>query len=84
MYFITCETDCELVHVGTIVRELQPTQILHTFCCRPPELGHWLPKRLVVSIPHNLFSRKQLQRMRGVVRIRTFDGAKDYVQVQNC
>ena len=86
MYFVTCEIDCELVKMNecTIVRELKATRVLHTYCCRPPEEGNLLPKRLVINVPHGLFTRKELNKIRGVIRIRTFDGAKDHVQVKHC
>lgn len=84
MYYVTCETDCDLTFVGEFVRELPATRVLHTWCCKAPEEGNFLPKRFVISIPHGVFTRKELLKTKGVVRVRTFDGAKNLVIVNHC
>ena len=75
MYYITCEVDCLLAFLPecNFVRELPPSKVWGTYCCRPSEVIRELPRRLVISIEHGIYSRTDLMEVPGVIRVRTVD-----------
>ena len=83
-YYITCEKNCSLVPDATIHRVLAETKVLHTFCCKPSYEGQTLPERYVIKYPKGKLSRAQILKTVGVVRVRTFDGAKNQPVVRHC
>lgn len=84
-YYITVEKDCELVTEDNIHRVLPETRVLHVYCCQPSwESAVPLSEKYVIKYPKGIYSRSELLKITGVVRIRTFDGAKNYVVHEHC
>lgn len=56
---------------GEVVRVLPATHVQLHYCCRESEQGHRLPQRYVVRFETTL-ARKEVKRLPGVIRVRTF------------
>lgn len=72
VYFLTVEKGFK---GGEVVRVLPPTQVQLHYCCRESELGPMLPERYVVRFETTL-TRREVKKLLGVVRVRTFEKAR--------